>query len=40
MFRHASAEAIAPSEFSRAVNEVVWFWIGPHEQYETILYML
>ena len=21
-------------------DEVVWFWIGPHEQYETILYML
>ena len=21
-------------------NEVVWFWIGPHEQYEKLLYML
>jgi len=21
-------------------GEVVWFWIGPHEQYETLLYML
>jgi len=21
-------------------DEVVWFWIGPHEQYETLLYML
>lgn len=22
------------------VDEVVWFWIGPHEQYEKLLYML
>lgn len=21
-------------------DEVVWFWIGPHEQYEKLLYML
>lgn len=21
-------------------DEVVWFWIGPHEEYEKILYML
>jgi len=21
-------------------DEVVWFWIGPHEEYETLLYML
>jgi hypothetical protein len=21
-------------------DEVVWFWIGPHEAYEKILYML
>lgn len=21
-------------------DEVVWFWIGPHEQYETVLYQL
>jgi len=21
-------------------DEVVWFWIGPHEQYETLLTML
>lgn len=21
-------------------DEVVWFWIGPHEQYETLLYRL
>ena len=21
-------------------DEVVWFWIGPYEQYETLLYML
>jgi hypothetical protein len=21
-------------------NEVVWFWIGPHEQYERLLYKL
>ena len=21
-------------------NEVVWFWIGPHDQYEKLLYML
>ena len=21
-------------------NEVVWFWIGPHEQYEKLLYIL
>jgi len=23
-----------------ATDEIVWFWIGPHEQYETLLYML
>ena len=21
-------------------DEIVWFWIGPHEQYEKLLYML
>jgi len=21
-------------------DEVIWFWIGPHEQYERVLYML
>ncbi|MGN6185096.1 MAG: ParE family toxin-like protein [Thermoanaerobaculia bacterium] len=23
-----------------ASDEVLWFWIGPHEEYEKILYML
>ena len=26
--------------FLAASDEVVWFWIGPHEQYERILSML
>ena len=24
----------------RSTDEVVWFWIGPHEQYEKLLYTL
>lgn len=23
-----------------AADEIVWFWIGPHEQYEKVLYTL
>ena len=35
LFRSYRAVGILPSS-----DEVVWFWIGPHEQYETLLYTL
>ena len=34
---HASYRAVGIMSES---DEVVWFWIGPHEEYEKILYML
>jgi hypothetical protein len=37
LFPCASAANTVQSGVSRSADEVVWFWVGPHEEYEKLL---